>query len=909
MAHSLPRTALQRLSHNRLSAARRVRAPRPAIVAITRKVADIRAYPDLDKDDKQLERKKEKKYKRKEKEELKRKPHGLEETRGIGFGPVGSVNRARAEREARHAHTEDLYGPRELHRRLTMMLDGGKADILLHTLRARFLERSHRWESGEKVKFTEDIGFVYAKLVDEILLCDKLYYGEQAIQRIRDEEYDELVMHLIELERLWPHLIVPESPSQNVGHSAAVKSSNLGLQNELDDKFVTAMDCSTKTVDITERLFPQYRHKAKMLSLDNAYERDHLLSFAKRAEEAGTPLSVELKIDGVALSIEYRRGKLFKAATRGSGRIGDEVTDNIKASLVGRGLMEEIEHEDVPDLLIVRGEVYISPEDFKVINADRDRKLSNPRNAAAGALKHKDPLEAKKRMLQFVGYECLTGDLESIETIEMKEKAEEKGKAQVGIAYPVLHDTFANQTDLFEKLGEWGFGKMPKHAVCDSISEAEAYADAIENERDSLPFEIDGVVFKFHNSAARAAAGHTTRAPKGAIAYKFTAQSKVTKVDDVMMQVSRNGLITPVAVLSPVRVGGAVISRATLHNFDEIERLNIAIGDLVRVQRGGDVIPKIIGVEKQCSSDDRSPLQPPTVCPSCSGEIEVHVIEKMKAKLVRCKAGQKCHAQVLGRLTHFASKEALDIQGLGKKTCDRLVTSGIVVSLGDLYRITLDDILSLPGFAEKSSISLLDAIQKSASTTSLERVIYGLGFPGVGKTGARALALELESLDRLMQVAKDVDNKETFLAIPNFAEKSADALSEHLKMEVVQKEIKCILESVSPDRIVDEEDINIGQLDETSEIVGKSFVLTGKLAIMSRPALKSWIKKAGGFVKTDVSHRTDYVVAGLEPGQKYFKAQRLKVKVLQEEEFLELFKSCGHDVDGLRAEEKKEKSP
>lgn len=866
--------------------------------AITRKVSDIHAYPDLDKEVKRLQRARDKRAARGARQAENTEPRGFGDRPGIDVGPNGSLERTIAEREARHKHMEETFGPREISRRVMGMLDGGKADLLLHTLRARYLERMHKWALNEKVKLTTDIPHVYRNLIDEILLCDRLYYADNPQPRIRDAEYDELVMHLLELERCFPELIMPESPSQNVGHGAAIKSSKLGLQNELSEDGMTALESQIATVPLSEKLFPQYRHKALMLSLDNAYKYDDLVSFGRRAVEANTKLSAELKIDGVALSLEYRKGRLFSAATRGTGRIGDQITENVRASLLGRGIVEQIEDPVVPDFIVVRGEVYINPDDFKEINASLQRQLSNPRNAAAGALKHKNPLEARERRLRFIAYECFHGDLEAIERVEQAKEAKNKSK-ELLVVYPKLQDMFPTQSDLFERLALWGFGSMPKQVVCDTIKQAEEYADMIELEREGLPFEVDGVVFKFEDSAARAAAGHTARAPRGAIAYKFAAQSKVTELKDVVMQVSRNGLITPVAVLDPVRVGGAVLSRATLHNFDEVKRLEVAVGDKVRVQRGGDVIPKIVHVEEKGSSPARKPLEPPESCPSCQGEIISKRDEATGTVLVSCKNGENCHAQILGRLIHFSSKDALDIKGLGKKTADKLVKSGMVVRLSDLFRLTLDDVKSLEGFAEKSANLLYEGIRESTNPSSLERLLIGLGLPGVGRTGARALALEVKSLERLLEVSADESGMKALMSIPNFGERSAEAVFQYLQQDLVQNELKTMAEYMSPNAIVDEEDITAPLGEELPQVTGRSFVFTGKLAILSRQALKKWIRAVGGIVSTDVSHRTDYVVAGLDPGQKFYKAQRLKVKTLQEEEFLALFKPSDKETESL----------
>lgn len=872
--------------------------PRIAIQAITRKVSDIRSYPELDKATRRKLRADEKRIVRKGRETERGTPRGFGNRTGVGIHPMGSSQRIDAEREARLKYLGGKPGSRELAQKITGVLSGGKADLLLHTLRARWLERMEKIRFDEEVVLTRDVKRMYQRLIDEILFCDSLYYCDDPQPRISDAEYDELIMHLIELERFFPELICPQSPSQNIAHGAAVRSSKLALENDIESEPVTAMRSFSATVPVTESRFPQYRHKAVMLSLDNAYSHDDLISFARRAAEATSQLSAELKIDGVALSLEYRNRKLFSCATRGTGRVGDQVTENVRAALLGRGVVDTIADPSAPSFLVVRGEVYITPQEFAEVNASLEKKLSNPRNAAAGALKHKVPAEAKARMLRFVAYECLTGSLEEVEEVESSNSSQPGAVIQT--ANPALHNTWSTQSKTLEHLSEWGFGKMPRHEVCDTLAVAESFASKVEEERGALALEVDGVVFKFEDSKAREAAGHTARAPRGAIAYKFAAQSKLTHVQDVVMQVSRNGLITPVALLDPIRVGGAVLSRATLHNFDEIRRLGVAIGDEVRVERGGDVIPKIVKVEKKSSFPERKVVEPPSQCPSCLGEVISEADEVTGAVLVGCKNASKCLAQVLGRLMHFSGKDAMDIKGLGKKTADKLIRDGHVIVLADLFRLTLGDLLSLEGYAKKSAEALLDYIREASTKRSLERLIFGLGLPGVGRTGAQALALQVSSLEKLLDIAADENGQEVLMTIPNFAEKTAVAVHSYLNRERTQSELKAMIELVQPSSVVDEEEaLSSDSTVDLGRIAGKTFVFTGKLTIMSRPELKKWIKSAGGVVASDVNRKTDYVVVGLEPGQKSFKAQRLKVKTLQEEEFLELFKPNEDDSKSI----------
>lgn len=800
----------------------------------------------------------------------------------MGIFGAQSPERTIAEREARHAYTAGPPGEVEALRRVARMLAGGELDMLLSTLRARWLDRSQYEKYGKRVQLTHDIECLYVKIIEEVALCDKLYYADDPKPKVTDAEYDELIMHLIELERVFPQLIVPHSPTQNVAHGAAARAAKLGLDDEVAEDGENAGSSFAATVPVSTKRFPQHRHLALMLSLDNAYHHNDLVCFYKRAFEAGSALSAELKIDGVALSLEYRHRKLFLASTRGTGRIGDEVTDNIRHSLLQRGLLSDIPDSSAPDWLIIRGEVFIPPADFCLVNAQLEKPLSNPRNAAAGALKHKDPNEVKSRMLKFIAYECLTGNLADAERISTNAANSAEG-------LPAMHNMWPTQSETLTTLSKWGFGSMPKYAVCANVEEAEAFAVQIEDDRDSLEMGVDGIVFKFENSVAREAAGHTARAPRGAIAYKFAAQARVTIVQDVVMQVSRNGVITPVAVLKPVRVGGAVLSRATLHNFEEIKRLGIAIGDHVRVERGGDVIPKVIQVEKRSDSKNRKEVKPPRCCPSCGGELIAEKLTKMGPILVGCKNSYNCTAQTLGRLIHFSSRDAMEIIGLGKKTAEKLVAAGIIIVPADLFRITMDDLLSLDGFATVSAARLFEGIQEASTSRSLERVIIGLGLPGVGQTGARALALKVSSLNGLLNIGADEKGYETIMSTANMAEKTALNLHEHLQKETTQAELVSLSTLITPRCVVDEEDVVFEEGTTVDSISGKSFVFTGKFVSMNRPAVMKWIKKSGGRVSSDVSRKTDFLISGLEPGNKFFKAQRIKVKILQEAEVFEYF--------------------
>lgn len=895
-------TRMLLLSRSSLSRSR----PRLTPCAIARRVSDLRHYPPgTGKEEARAIRAKRKREALKARRIARETPQGYGDRPGAGIHGYGSAERTEKERETRLAYAEGKPGMQKIAQRYSGMLSGGPADHILHVLRARWLERTNAYvfEDVREFELQDHVKKAYQRLIDEILLCDSLYYADEPKPRLPDHEYDELVMHLIELERCFPQLISPRSPTQNVGHGAAVRATKLAVENETEEGVWTANDSFAATVPLTTRRFPQHKHRALMLSLDNAYKHEHMVSFATRAQEAGSKLAAELKIDGVALSLEYRYGQLHLAASRGTGRIGDEVTENVKATLLGNGIVEKIEGENVPAWMLVRGEVYITMDDLEEINRTLEKPLSNPRNAAAGALKHKDPEEAKKRRLRFIAYECLVGDEEDLQKVERTEEV--SGNTNEASTSKEETHTFHNwlktHSETIGGLAKWGFGKMPRSAVFDTLEEAEQFAARMEVDRGSLPMEVDGIVFKFESSVAREEAGHTARAPRGAIAYKFAAQSRITSLVDVVMQVSRNGIITPVAVLNPIRVGGALLSRATLHNFNEIERLQVAVGDEVRIERGGDVIPKIVQVVKCSDSPSRRIIEPPQVCPCCQGEIKVEKIEVIGTTTVSCANGQNCTAQSLGRLLHFCSRDAMDIRGLGLKTATKLVESGIIVLVADLFRLTFDDIISLEGFAKKSARQLFENIKDASTSRSLEQIFVGLGLPGIGQTSARDLALKAGSLKGLLDIATDENGKEILMGTPNIAEKTADTLHEYMQRSNIQAELKALETLVTPKCTIDEEETqNIREDDKVDGVVGKSFAFTGKFVSINRPQVMKWIRESGGRVMNDVSKKTDYLIVGAEPGQKFFKAQRLKCPVVPESDFLNIFSLPADDAEALK---------
>lgn len=949
-------------------------ARRATIQAITRKIADVRRYhyPEgTDQEGAKLFRKRVKRIEKKELEEqkeLEKSDFAIQP--GVDIGPYDNPMRAARERDAgfhRRHGSRELF---DLERRAMFELPGtGPADFLLELLRGRYMERHFDRAEGRTVVLTSDIPYLYRDLVKEILKCDEVYYAPNPPDkpRVTDQNYDELVMHLIELEREFPQLIdVDRSPSQRVGHYAAAQAAKLGLDIEVEDRYkgkkktpedghtdyMDAVNSYDKTVPVDLARPFQYRHRQPMLSLDNARNHDDLAAFFRRAQLAGaTDIAAELKIDGVALSLEYRHGSLFAASTRGSGRIGDDVTRNVTAALLGnRGVVEHIDDPNVPDWMIVRGEVYISSSDFIALNKTLERKLSNARNAAAGALQHKNAEEAVRRLLSFVAYDCLSAPLADIEandsyyqtatsrpsTVVQPKQVEDSDDSNtetepelespstskpIDVA-AIIKYAFDTQDETLRSLNRWGFGQMPYSAVCKTLMEAESFAKQVETERKELPMEIDGIVFKWNSAIARAEAGNTARAPRGSIAYKFAAQARVTRLDDVVFQVSRKGIITPVAVLSPIRVGGALLSRATLHNFDEIERLGVMIGDRIRVERGGDVIPKVVGVVlpseeghdnvavADSDGSERRIIKPPDECPSCGGEVkEAEQRGKGGCRLFVCTAGDKCSAQAYGRISHFAGRQAMNIQGLGPRTIQKLVDAGLIVIVADLFRLTRDDILTLEGFAEHSAENLVREIQNARTSRSLERVLIGMGMPGIGRIGARPLALKLGSLDTLLRLAdpeqtEREDALAVLLSVANIAERTAEALIDFLRLSQHLMELRTMSQFVEPNAVVDDIMENSPSLSNPvgseNPIAGRSFVFTGKFSSFNRPAVMKWVRSRGGRVMSDVSRKTDFVIFGLEPGQKLFKAQRLNVLTIDENEFMDQFQVSPEEQHKLK---------
>lgn len=647
---------------------------------------------------------------------------------------------------------------------------------------------------------------------------------------ISDAEYDELFRELQKLEESHPTLVRSDSPTQRVGAKPL-------------EGFATV------------------QHRLPMLSLDNAMNEEELTDFdeqvrrflAKDGHEPGDiDYTVEFKFDGVAVSLVYQDGKLEQAATRGDGTTGEDVTSNVRTI---KAIPLKLRGKHIPQgRLEVRGEVLFRKKEFDALNEERQARgeetFANPRNAASGSLRQLDPQETAKRPLWFFAYGV--GVVES-------ESAGIKDLARKPLA------------DAMRTIESLGFSISPGYRVVRGATQlVDAYRSA-EAERDSLPFEVDGIVIKVNDVALQERLGFRQRSPRWAAAAKFKPVEAVTTLEDIIIQVGRTGALTPVAVLKPVRVGGVVVSRATLHNQDEIERKGLLIGDAVVVRRQGDVIPAVVAAITTSRTGTEKRFSFPTKCPECSTPVEREEGEAV----TRC-PNEQCPAKLHNRLVHYASRDATDIEGLGDKMVGLLLEHKLVSDLPDLYALKVEALKELPRMGELSSKNLVDGIQGSKSK-ALDRFIFALGIRHVGSKTAQVLARHAQTIERFLTLTE-----EELLSIAEVGPETARAVSEYLGSRYAQGLVKGLLEhGVAPEPVVVDSS-KVGALS------GQSFVLTGTLATMSRKEAEERILDRGGKVSSSVSKKTSYVVAGESPGSKLDAAKKLGVPVLSEDEFSNL---------------------
>jgi DNA ligase (NAD+) len=642
-----------------------------------------------------------------------------------------------------------------------------------------------------------------------------LYYVLDAPE-ITDSEYDQLLKELIRLEEEYPELRTADSPTQRVGGAPLSQ-------------------------------FQSVRHRAPLLSLDNTFSPDELRAFDERVrrgldEAQSVEYHAELKIDGLTIALTYENRRLARAATRGDGITGEDVTANIKTI---KSIPLRLKSNAVSDLE-ARGEVYLNKRDFEALNRQRERDgeplFANPRNSAAGSLRNLDPRVTASRPLD-------------------------------AFFYDVLHAggmTVATQSAGLELLREAGLKTIPHSLVCPDIAAVIDFCAYWTQHREELPYEIDGIVVKVNSLAQQEELGFTAKAPRAKIAYKFPAQQVATKVLDIEINVGRTGAVTPTAVLEPVRVAGSTVSRATLHNEDNIRDKDLRIGDWVIIQKAGDVIPEVVRVltEKRDGSERR--FEMPKVCPECGAA----VYREPGEAVARC-IGASCPAQLREGIIHFVSREAMDIDGLGEAIVIQLIDAGLVHDVADLFRLKEDDLVELERFGDKSAANLVRAVAK-AKRNNLSRLLFGLGIRQVGAGAARELASCYGSLEKLMAAGYD-----ELMAISSIGPKIAASVTKYFSEPHNRKLIRKLQE-------LGVNTVESGATAVPQTLAGKTLVVTGALELYTRAEIEAAIRAHGGKAAAAVSKNTDYLVAGKEAGSKLAKAQSLGVAVINEREFQEL---------------------
>ena len=659
------------------------------------------------------------------------------------------------------------------------------------------------------------------RLREEINYHNYLYYVLDQPE-ISDEEYDALMRELKELEAQYPELITPDSPTQRIGAPPSEK-------------------------------FEQVTHRVPMLSLDDAFSEEEVLEFDLRVRRflnmpnATIHYVVEPKMDGLAVELTYEDGVFLRGSTRGDGYVGEDVTNNLKTirqiplRLVGR-------HRALPRILDVRGEVFMNKDAFLALNEERRRAgeppFANPRNAAAGSLRQLDPSVTASRPLDCFFY---------------------------GVGY-VEGASFSTQFEVLTALREWGLKTNPLSKRVRDIKEAIRYFGHLREIRPTLPYEIDGMVIKVDSLELQGRLGQKARSPRWAIAYKFEAAQAITRIKEIELSVGRTGAVTPVAVMEPVKVGGVVVSRATLHNEDEIRRKDIRVGDWVIIRRAGDVIPEVVKPLKERRTGSERPFEMPKTCPVC----HTPLVRKEDEAVWRC-PNPDCFPRLVKKITHFASKNALDIEGLGTKVAELLVSNGLVRDIPDLFKLKMPDLMSLPGFAEKSAKNLLDAIEASKKAP-LAKLIYALGIRHVGEVTAQILAREFGSIKALKNAST-----ERLMEIDGIGPEVANSIRSWFK----EPENLKILDALKEAGFKMEEG---GQraTEGRDAVSGKTFLFTGGLSSFTREEAKRAVIERGGNVATAVGKKVDYVVVGERPGSKLQKARALGLRIITEDEFKKL---------------------
>ena len=650
------------------------------------------------------------------------------------------------------------------------------------------------------------------RLRAEINHHNELYYQKSAPE-ISDQEFDRLLERLKKLEAENPELVTPDSPTQRVGGKAEG--------------------------------FKPFLHRVPLMSLDNSYDIDDLRAFDERCRKLADGRSfeyvAELKIDGLSLALHYENGFLVAGATRGDGLTGDDVLSNVRTI---RTVPLKLKG-DFPANVEVRGEAFLARSVFERINkelAENEQKtFANPRNAASGTLRQLDAAIVAARRLDLFPYDLLSGN----------------------------QKMFPTHWAIFEWLAAKGFHVNPHRALCKNVDEVIEFCNLMQTKRDELDYDIDGVVVKVNSTALQEEFGATTKAPRWAIAYKYPALQATTKLNDIVVQVGRTGALTPVAYLEPVLLAGTVVARASLHNEDEIKRLGVKVGDWVLIEKSGEIIPQVLQVIESRRSGNEREYKFPKTCPVC----QTKVVRPEGEAVTRC-PNQDCPAKVKARILHYASRKAMDIEGLGDVLVEKLVHLGMVETVADIYDLQMEQVAELERMAEKSATNLMTQIEASKQR-SLQRLIYGLDIRHVGERYAKILANHFRSIDKLS--AASVEELDAIHEIGlTVAESVFNFFQNPRNRELIER-----LKAAGVKLEVDGD--STANFDEN--FLGKTFVLTGKLDSFSRDDAARLIEERGGRVSSSVSKKTDFVVAGADAGSKLTKAESLGVKVLNEDEF------------------------
>ena len=632
---------------------------------------------------------------------------------------------------------------------------------------------------------------------------------------VSDEEYDRMMRELREIEERFPELVTPDSPTHRVGAPP-------------------------------DQAFQPVRHRARMMSLDNVFDKNELEAFIRRVENGvgETDYICELKIDGAGIALTYENGIFMQGATRGDGVTGEDVSSNLKTV---RALPLRLLGEEVPAFLEIRGEVFMPKQSFLALNRIREEEgqppFANPRNAAAGSLRQLDPHVTASRNLDLICYEI--GYMEGM--------------------------AFQTHAEVLEQIAKWGFHVSEHWHHLRNLVEMEKMCEEWAGKRNDLDYEVDGAVVKVNRLDLRDRLGATSKAPRWAVAFKFPAEEKTTRLTDIVINVGRTGALTPTAVLEPVFVGGSTVSRATLHNEDEIRRKGIKIGDMVLVHKAGDVIPEVIKPITDTRDGTERDFVMPEECPTCGSKV-YHPEGEVVARCINV----DCPARLFESVLHFGSRGAMDIEGLGPATIRELMEKDYVHTVEDIYYLTEDQLYSLTGFKDKSVANMMDSIAKSKERP-FSRLLFALGVRHVGSHVAEVLARRFRTMDRLA-AASEEELRDIAEVGPAIAESVKAFFEEPRNLELIQRLKKA----------------GVNMEEEAEEVPrdleGFTFVLTGALESMTREQARRIIEERGGRVSSSVSKKTDYVVAGSDPGSKHDKARELGVKILGENELLDMLK-------------------